>query len=192
MSLKDRLSFGSGRGDAGGGAPSRLFLIIAIGLVGMLVLGLVGIGGYVLFSRTMRARTEQVALLPTETPTEGEVGVTDTPTPSPIPTMTPTPRPTDTPTRAPTFTPVVIPAVVTPIVAGEETPTATRVVGAEAPGATTVAMATTPTVTPTFTPVVVAKGDATPQTGLSLGGVVGIGLVLATLAVAARRLRSVG
>ncbi len=189
MSLTDGF-FDSSGGPVGDEPSRKLFLIIAIGLVGMLVLGLLGIGGYVLFSRTIRARSAQVAQAPTETPMGmpiEEEGAEKTPTPTLTRTKTPTPRPTDTPTRAPTFTPVVIPTVVTPIVA-RESPAATRVAGGEGADATTVAMATTPT--PTFTPVAVSSGDTTPQTGLSLGGVVGIGLVLAALTVAARRLRS--
>jgi cytoskeletal protein RodZ len=162
--------------DAGRGGPNRLFLFITIGLVGMLVLGILGIAGWAIIKKT---RTAQVAQMPTETPTEAG-GVVVEITPTPTLTMTPTPRPTNTPTRAPTFTPVVIPTVGTPVVA-KKSPAA---------GATTVAMATTPT--PTFTPAVVSERGATPQTGLSLGGVVGIGLLLAALTVAARRLRSTG
>ena len=75
---------------------NRLFIIIAIGLVGMLVLGLLGIGGYVVFSRSKRTTQAQkimqtpIVLMATDTPTVMATG-------TPYPTKTSTPIPTNTP-----------------------------------------------------------------------------------------------
>ncbi len=111
-------------GGPGFEAPNRLFIIIAIGLVGMLVLGLLGIGGYVVFSRARQAMvpTPTVMVKPPETPTRTST-----------PTYTLTFTPTKTPTRAPSYTPVVLP------------PTSTPVEGAVTPSAIEVAVTPTPT-----------------------------------------------
>ena len=68
---------------------NRLFVIIAIGLVGMLVLGLLGIGGYVVFARTKHASAvvsppTAVAFISAATPT---VMATNTPAPTLAPAM---------------------------------------------------------------------------------------------------------
>lgn len=89
----------------GGEGQNRLFIIIAIGLAGLLVLGLMGIGGYVIFSRYRRG-AEQVAVAQTAAAATAEAQATaEAPTEPPVPTFTPMP----TPTVAATNTPVVPP-----------------------------------------------------------------------------------
>jgi len=89
----------------GGESQSRLFIIIAIGLAGLLVLGLMGIGGYVIFSRYRRG-AEQVAVAQTAAAATAEVQATaEAPTEPPVPTFTSMP----TPTVVATNTPVVPP-----------------------------------------------------------------------------------
>lgn len=126
-------------GGPGFEAPNRLFIIIAIGLVGMLVLGLLGIGGYVVFSRARQAMvpTPTVMVKPPETPTRTST-----------PTYTLTFTPTKTPTRAPSYTPVVLP------------PTSTPVEGAVTPTAIEVAVTPTPTL---------PGGVTAPNTGFGIG-----------------------
>ena len=81
---------------------NRLFIIIAIGLVGMLVLGLLGIGGYVVFSRSKR-------------PTQAQGAAQLTPVVL-LATSTATIMATDTPTVKTTSTPVVLPPTPTALV----------------------------------------------------------------------------
>ncbi len=90
---------------------SRLFIIIAVALVGLLIVGLVGIGGFVLFTRMSGEPTEPTPVAaatvtrtpaPTFTPTPSEA----TPTPTKVVgegTEVPgeTPAPGATPTTAP-------------------------------------------------------------------------------------------
>ncbi len=84
-----------------GGGPNRLFVVIAIGLVGLLLLGLIAIGGVFLIPRIF-----QTAAAP---PTI-RVAVT---TPTRVPTFTPVP--TDTPAATATL-------VVAPPALGATTP----------------------------------------------------------------------
>jgi hypothetical protein len=85
-----------------GGGNNRLFVIIAIGLVGLLVLGLMGIGSVVALNRIRQA--QQVAAA-TATPTTAVVLQ-----PSPSPTLTPVQATaTNTPAPTATNTPVVGP-----------------------------------------------------------------------------------
>ena len=146
----------------GGEGQSRLFIIIAIGLAGLLVLGLMGIGGYVIFSRMSRG-AEQVAAAETAAAATAEAqAAAEAPTETPVPTFTPVP--TNTPTVSATNTPVVPPY--------EGTPELT-------PGAPTVA----PTATPTL-----AEGE-TPSAGYGGIGVILAGLALAVVLVVVRRVR---
>ncbi len=93
--------------DWAGFGENRLFTMIALGLVGLLILGLLGIGGLIFFTRLRGPATPTVVaeLTPTATPTRA-------------PTATPTKAPTATPTKAPTATP-------TPVVTPSPTPTVT-------------------------------------------------------------------
>ncbi len=143
-------------------SPNRLFIIIAIGLVGVLVLGLLGIGGYAIFSRYRRG-AEQVAVAQTVAAATVEAQATAE-APTEAPTSTPIVVPTDTPTVAPTNTPVVALLTGTP----EATPPA-------------------PTPVPTATPTL-AEGE-TPDAGFGgIGAILG-GLALAVVFVVARKVR---
>lgn len=133
-----------------GQSNNRLFIFLAIGLVGLMCLGLVGLGGF-LFLRQSSQAQEQAAALPTP----------DIIPPTPEPTNTPLPPPpTDTPTPPPTPTGTSVVS----IAGGEEA----VVVETEAPQTIEdfMPVATeTPadgSVTPTNTPVIRNDGDATP------------------------------
>ena len=94
--------------DWAGFGENRIFTMIALGLVGLLILGLLGIGGLIIFTRLRGPATPTVVaeLTPTATPTKAP-----TATPTKAPTATPTKPPTATPTRVatPSPTPVVTP-----------------------------------------------------------------------------------
>ncbi|MFQ5611708.1 MAG: hypothetical protein ACE5H9_06205 [Anaerolineae bacterium] len=146
-----------------GGGNNRLFIIIALGLVGLLVLGLIGIGSVVALRRLRSA--QEVALA---TPTPTEVAVLQ---PSPTATFTPLPpTPTSTTVPTPTNTPVLAPGN-----GGEE-------------GATPAASPTR-TPVPLATPV---SGGEVPDTGIGGFGAALIGTGLAGLFFVARRLRRSG
>lgn len=99
--------------DWAGFGQNRVFTMIALGLVGLLILGLLGIGGLIFFTRLRGLATPTVVaeLTPTATPTKA-------------PTATPTKAPTATSTKVPTATPapVVTPSP-TPVVTPTPTPT---------------------------------------------------------------------
>ncbi len=112
---------------AGGGGPNRMFLVIALGLVGLLVLGVIAIGGIFLFNQVSKP-----AIAPTATI---RVAIT-TPTralPTAAPIATDAPPPTGTAT-------LVVQAVVqapggTTTATITATSTATTTVGTGTPGA---------------------------------------------------------
>jgi len=143
-------------------SQNRLFIIIAIGLVGMLVLGLMGIGGYAIFSRARRS-SEQVAVAETAAAATVEAQATAE-APTEAPTPTPIIPPTDMPTVVATNTPVVPPTTGTP----ELTPAA-------------------PTPVRTATPPL-AAGE-TPSAGFGGIGAILAGLALAVVFVVARKVR---
>ena len=146
----------------GGESQNRLFIIIAIGLVGMLVLGLLGIGGYVIISRVRRS-SEQVAVAQTAAAaTAGAQATAEAPTETSVPTFTSVP--TNTPTPMVTNTQVVPPTTGTP----ELTPGAP-----------------TPERTATPTP---AEGE-TPSAGFGGIGAILAGLALAVVVLVARKVR---
>jgi cell division septation protein DedD len=147
-------------------SQNRLFIIIAIGLVGLLVLGLMGIGGYVIFSRARRG-TEQVAAAQTAAAATAEAQATAE-APTEAPTYTPIVPPTNTPTVAPTNTPVVPPSAEMAEGTPEKTPAA-------------------PTSAPTATPKL-AEGE-TPSAGFGGIGAILAGLALAVVFVIARKVR---
>ena len=147
----------------GGESQNRLFIIFAIGLAGLLVLGLMGIGGYVIFSRYRRG-AEQVAVAQTAAAATAEVQATaEAPTEPPVPTFTPMP----TQTVAATNTPVVPPTTGTP----EQT-----------------RPAPTPVRTATPRP---AEGE-TPSAGFGGIGAILAGLALAVVLVVVRKVRLAG
>jgi cytoskeletal protein RodZ len=104
------------------GGQSRLFMIVVVGLVGLLMLGLVAIAGLVVYTRF---------LAPAASPT-----VVAEVTPSRVPTVAPT-----------STTPSTAAATSTP---EQEAPTATRVLqeGTPEPEGETPVAGTTPTATP--------------------------------------------
>jgi len=180
---------------------NRLFIIIAIGLVGMLVLGLLGIGGYVVFSRSKRPGPSSVAQatalvsMATETAT---VMATNTI----LPTKTVTPLVTNTPViLLSESTPVAIiamQATTTPASGFFQLETVTPSAGAIGAGTgpqlspgtgqveTQIVVIPNPTATPIFTPL--PQSTSTPNTGFGLGAI-GLGAGLAVIVFAARRLR---
>ncbi len=88
---------------------NRLFVILAVGLAGLIVLGLLAIGG-VLVLRNIRTQQELAQITPQPTPTLAVVEQVPTNTPMPTPTATtapatPAPTATNTPVVAPTNTP---------------------------------------------------------------------------------------
>jgi len=91
---------------------NRIFTIIALGLVGLLILGLLGIGGLIFITRLRVPATPTVVaeITPTATPTKAPT-ITPTKVPTATPTRTPTPVPAATPTRVatPSPTPLVTP-----------------------------------------------------------------------------------
>ncbi len=92
--------------DLAGFGQNRIFTMLALGLVGLLILGLLGIGGLIFFTRLRGPATPTVVaeLTPTATPTEAPTA-TPTKAPTATPTRTPTSVPTPTPTRVVTPTP---------------------------------------------------------------------------------------
>jgi len=148
---------------AGGSGPNRLFIVLAVGLVGLLVLGVVVIGG--IFA------IQQMAKPAAGVPTTTRVAIVlTTPTRAALVVLTPTTSFTDTP---PLPTLVIQPAsgATTPVSGGALTPT-TAVTGTVTPG--------------TGTP-----GSGMPPTGvgedlLLLAG----GVVLVFVIIAARRART--
>jgi len=83
--------------------------MIALGLVGLLILGLLGIGGFIVFTRLRAPATPTVVaeLTPTGTPAKAPTATptrtpTSVPTPTPTRVVTPSPAPLVTPTPTPT------------------------------------------------------------------------------------------
>jgi hypothetical protein len=150
---------------------SKLFMMVAIFLVGMLVLGLLAIGGVVIFGSINRA---QQAARPTPTPTLPAVVRAPTATQTSTPTVTP--LPTNTPLPTLTYTPVVLP---TP------TPTSGGKVGGEVAGQSEAAATRTPV--PAATPV---EEETTPDTGIGGLEAVLIAAGLVGVLFITRRLRT--
>lgn len=72
---------------AGGGGPNRMFLVIALGLVGLLVLGVIAIGGIFLFNQVSRPAIAPTAIrvaitTPTHALPTAPANATDTPAPT--------------------------------------------------------------------------------------------------------------
>ncbi len=165
--MDDRFAFGPELGpepmeegrERGG---NRVFLIMAIGLVGLILLGGLGIGYYFIQLKPQQEKdraakmTQAVAEL-TVVAQATEMAPTDTPLPTHTPVPTNTPIPTPTPRATDTR---VLPVADTP-----------------APGSTA---------TPTRTPV---GGSQTPQTGIGGLGAVLAAVGLVALILVARKLR---
>jgi cytoskeletal protein RodZ len=160
-------------------SQNRLFVLIALGLVGLLVIGLLGIGGYVVLGNLRK-----VSVRPTPTAVLAEIA-----------------QPVVTPTQVPTFTPVpptptaTLVATNTPVVRQEET-------NAPAGGATPAAAEQKPPQQaqqqppqsqeqqPQAEPQ--AEQEATPQTGFGATEAILLGLGLGAVLIVVRRLRLAG
>ncbi len=177
MSLDDRLSFGDSSSgslppepeEAPRGRPNRAFIIIAIAMGGLLLLGVLALV-LALTVVVPRMREQQVAYATQTVAAMTQEAVSWTPTFTPPPTS---PLATWTPTSPATWTPI-------------PSPTATRVVPAEGD---------TPTRTPTPTRPTSAEWGATtpgttPAAGLGGFGMAAIAVGLAGLVFAVRKLRS--
>jgi hypothetical protein len=84
-----------------GGGPNRLFIVIALGLVGLLLLGLIAIGGVLLIPRFLGTNAQPTRLVSVTTST-------------PVNIAQVTSAPTDTDTPAPTATSVINTPVIVP------------------------------------------------------------------------------
>jgi hypothetical protein len=154
------------------GGQNRLFVILAISLIGLLVLGLVGIGGVFI----IRQNLEQQAVASRPTPTLVAIlpNATATFTPAP-PLVTNTPQPT------PTNTPVV---ASTSVSGADQASAGSRANAQSSP---------TPKPSPTRTPVpaaVPAGTNVVPETGIGGLEALLIGLGLTAVLFVARRLRT--
>jgi hypothetical protein len=83
-----------------GRGPSRLFVILAVSLIGLLVLGLLGVGGVFVIRQNMQEQTVAsrptptlIVRLPQPTTTSTRVVIPPTKTPGPTPTSTPVVNP---------------------------------------------------------------------------------------------------
>lgn len=155
-----------------GGGPNRLFLIIAIGLGGLLVIGIIAVGAF-FFLSSMAPKPAAV------TPTAAVKVAVTTPTVRPTSTIAPTETP------APTNTPVVAVAVASSSSSAGSSAAAAPVTGGSVVTATGVTTSTTGAGTPTSSEL--------PQSGMGenlllLAG----GIVLVLVIFVARRARSVG
>jgi hypothetical protein len=151
-----------------GGGPNKLFIVLALGLVGLLVIGIVVFLVFMLVIQPMTT-ARPAALTPARAVT---ITFVTTPTRVALAALTPTTAPpTDTPTVTPTLVVQPISGGTTPVSGGALTPTAT--------------------VTGT-----VAAGTGTPGTGMPDTGIgedlllLAGGVVLVFVIVAARRART--
>jgi hypothetical protein len=153
-----------------GRGPNRLFVILAVSLIGLLVLGLLGVGGVFVIRQNMQEQT--VASRPTPTLIIRLPQPTATPTKVVIP-------PTNTPAPTPTNTPVVDPNA-----KGEEAAVGNdRGQAQDTPS---------PKPSPTRTPVPGAEGagvTVVPETGVGGLEIVLIAAGLIAVFFIARRLR---
>ena len=155
---------------AGGGGPNRLFIVLAIGLAALLVLGLLGLGGFLVIQNVFRPSVAPTARIAVATAT----------------------RVLASPTSASTPTLVVTQAVNTPTLVlssgAQATATAPGPLGTETP----TVIGGTPITPTTGTPGTGTPGTGElPQTGLGedlllLAG----GVVLVLIVFAARRARA--
>jgi hypothetical protein len=167
-----------------GSPQNRLFVILAIALIGLLVLGLLGIGGVFVVRQNMR---EQAA------------AARPTPTllvrlPNPTATFTPTPLPTNTLVPTPTNTPVVAPGGVRGQEAASkqgdntsESPDEKAEQPAQQGEATKITLFTPKTPAPNTAP---GGSGMVPETGVGGMGAALIGAGLAAVFFVARRLRT--
>jgi hypothetical protein len=156
--------------DEEGAGQNRLFVTLAIALIGLLVLGLLGVGAVFIIRQNMSQQA---------------VAVQPSPTllirlPNPTATFTRTPaQPTNTPMPTPTNTPVLTAG------SGQE---AAIGGGAKKPGGEQPATPT-PKAVATATPAPAKPANTVPQTGLGGLEAVLIAVGLAAILFIARRLR---
>jgi hypothetical protein len=81
--------------DSDNGQQNRLFLIVALALIGLICIGLMGLGAVIFLSRNNQAQDSVAQPLPTFTSLPPTITPTDTP--SATATNTPLPTPTGTP-----------------------------------------------------------------------------------------------
>jgi hypothetical protein len=152
---------------------NRLFVLLALFLVGLLVLGLIVTGGVVAFNTFNQA---QKAANPTATTTAPALA--KAPTPTLALTSSPTPKPTKT--KLPTRTR-------TPVTTSDVAPTAGADMGVQAeiggPLTPTAVMSPAPGATP-------ASQETTPDTGIGGLEAVLIAAGLVGILIVSRRLRS--
>jgi hypothetical protein len=79
-----------------GRGPNRLFVVLAISLIGLLVLGLLGVGGVFVIRQNIQQQADAarptptlIVRLPQPSPTSTRVVISPTDTPAPTPTSTP-------------------------------------------------------------------------------------------------------
>ena len=154
------------------GGQSRLFVILSIGLIGLLVLGLLGIGGVFIVRQNM----EQQALASRPTPTL----IVRLPQASPTSAVPAAPLATNTPAPTPTNTPVVA--------ADNDVEEAASSAGGESPSDSTTPT-TTATPKPTATPVPGEGATEVPNTGFGPGESVLLAGGLILVFFVARRMR---
>jgi hypothetical protein len=80
-----------------GSGQSKLFVILAVALIGLLVLGLMGIGGVFVIRQNLREQAELAQPVPTVIIKLPNPTATFTPVAQKAPTNTPAPTPTNTP-----------------------------------------------------------------------------------------------
>lgn len=148
---------------------NRLFVTLAVALIGLLVLGLLGVGAVFIIRQNMDEQT--VALQPTPTLLIK--------LPNPTATSTPLPKPpTNTPMPTPTNTPVLAPGSAQEAAAGSGKPQAQSTLPALKP----VATKAPPTPAP-------AKNAAMPNTGFGGFEAVLVALGLVGVLFVVRRMR---
>jgi hypothetical protein len=165
--MDDRFSYGTELGeeppeesqDRGG---NRVFSIIALGLVGFILIGLLGIAFYFIRIKPQRDR-EEIARITQAVAEQTEIAreTALAPTHTPLPTSTPVPTSTQLPTP---------------------TPKATNTLVVSTPGTAVPGVAPTPTRTP------VGVGP-TPATGIGGLGAVAAAVGLVAVILVARKLR---
>lgn len=152
---------------------NRLFIILAVGLAGLVVLGLVAIGGVLIMKNIRNQQTLAQATVTVPTPT---LMVAEEVIPTPTATYTPVPAlPTEPAQPTPTNTPVVMP-----------TNTPTQAEAATAAAAPTTAPAATKTPVPVGTP---AGNNQVPNTGVGGFELSLIAAGLLAVVIVSRRLR---
>ncbi len=102
---------------------NRVFTAIALGLMGLLILGLVAIGGLIFYTRLRGPATPTAVATVSPTPTPRATPIpTAMPTVAATPTIAATPKPTLIPSPTPTATTAPPPPTATPTPTKEKVP----------------------------------------------------------------------